>query len=86
MSQLSTFDQNIAEAMHYWRWIDIKGCLKQNEYFSEKKKTDAEYNPTQKYCLVWDVMTSLSRRGAVIILSMKQPGQMQASQTCMVGS
>ena len=57
MSQSNTFDRNISDAMHYRRWIDIKGCLKQNEYFSEKKRTDAEYDPTQKYRLVWDVMT-----------------------------
>ena len=78
MSQSNTFDRNIAEAMHYWRWIDIKACLKQNEYFSEKKRTDTEYDPTHKFCLVWSVMThnmnQIIKKGAVVILSMKQPG------------
>jgi hypothetical protein len=26
-------------------------------FWEEKKKTDEGYDPTQKYCLVWDVMT-----------------------------
>ena len=38
-------------------WLDIKACLKQNAFWEEKKKTDEGYDPTQKYCLVWDVMT-----------------------------
>jgi hypothetical protein len=45
------------EAMHCRRWLDIKACLKQNEFWTEKKKTDEGYDPTQKYRLVWDVMT-----------------------------
>jgi hypothetical protein len=57
MNQSNTFDQEIMEAMHFIRWLDIKACLKQNEFWTEKKKTDEEYYPTQKYCLVWDVMT-----------------------------
>ena len=43
--------------MHYRRWIDIKACLKQNEFWTEKKRGDEGYDPTQKYRLVWDVMT-----------------------------
>ncbi len=43
--------------MHFRRWLIIKTCLKQNEFWTEKKKTDEGYNPTQKYRLVWDVMT-----------------------------
>ncbi len=43
--------------MHFRRWINIKVCLKQNEFWTEKKKTDEGYDPTQKYSLVWDVMT-----------------------------
>jgi hypothetical protein len=27
------------------------------EFWTEKKKTDEGYDPMQKYCLVWDVMT-----------------------------
>jgi hypothetical protein len=45
------------EAMHLRRWLYIKVCLKQNEFWTEKKRTDKGYNLTQKYHLVWDVMT-----------------------------
>ena len=45
------------EAMHFRRWLDIKACLNQNCFWEEKNKTDKGYDPTQKYCLVWDVMT-----------------------------
>jgi hypothetical protein len=43
--------------MHFRRWLDIIACLKQNEFWTEKKKTDKGVDPTQKYRLVWDVMT-----------------------------
>ncbi len=43
--------------MHFRRWLDIKACLKQNEFWTEKKRTDEGYDPAQKYHLVWDVMT-----------------------------
>jgi hypothetical protein len=45
------------EAMHFRRCLDIKVCLKQNAFWEEKKETDKGYDPTQKYHLVWDVMT-----------------------------
>ncbi len=57
MNQSNTFDQEIMETMHFRRWLDIKACLKQNEFWTEKKKTLKGYDPTQKYRLVWDVMT-----------------------------
>ena len=57
MTQSNTFDQEIAEAMHFRRWLNIKGCLKQNEYFTEKKRGEEGYDPTEKYRLMWDVMT-----------------------------
>ncbi len=57
MNQSNMFDQDIMEVMHFRRWLDIKACLKQNEFWTEKKKTDEGYDPTQKYRLVWDVMT-----------------------------
>jgi hypothetical protein len=38
MTESNTFDQEIAEAMHFRCWLDIKGCLKQNEYFREEKR------------------------------------------------
>jgi hypothetical protein len=41
------------EAMHFKRWLDIKVCLKQNEFWTEKKETDEGYDPTQKYRLVF---------------------------------
>ncbi len=34
-----------------------KTHLKQNAFLTEKKRTDRGYDPTQKYRLVWDVMT-----------------------------
>jgi hypothetical protein len=40
MNQSNTFDQEIVEAMHFRRWLDIKVCLKQNEFWTEKKKAD----------------------------------------------
>jgi hypothetical protein len=45
------------EVMHFRRWIDIRAFLKQNEFWTEKKRTDEGHDPTQKYHLVWDVMT-----------------------------
>ena len=57
MNQSNMFDWEIMEAMHFRRWINFKACLKQNEFWTEKKKTAEEYDPTQKYRLVWDVMT-----------------------------
>ncbi len=57
MNQSNTFDQEIMEAMHLRRWLDIKACLQQNAFWEEKKKTDEGYDPTQKFRLVWDVMT-----------------------------
>ncbi len=44
------------EAMHFRRWLDIKACLKQNEFWTEKKRPDEGYDPAQKYRLVWNVM------------------------------
>jgi hypothetical protein len=51
MNQSNTFDQEIIKAMHFRRWLDIKVCLKQNEFWTEKKKTDKGYDPTQQYRL-----------------------------------
>ena len=56
-SQSNTYDREIAEAMHYRRWLDIKSCLKLNYYWMESKRGDKGYDPTQKYRLPWDVMT-----------------------------
>ncbi len=57
MSQSITFDQEIMETMYIRWWLEIKACLKQNEFWTEKKKTEEGYDPMQKYRLVWDVMT-----------------------------
>jgi hypothetical protein len=57
MNEFNTFDWEIVESMHFRRWLNIKVCLKQNACWTEKKKTDKGYDPTQKYCLVWDAMT-----------------------------
>jgi hypothetical protein len=57
MNQSNTFDREIMEAKHFRRWLETKACLKQNEFWTEKKRTNKGCDPTQKYCLVWDVMT-----------------------------
>jgi hypothetical protein len=41
---INTFDCEIMEAMHFRRWLDIKACLKQNEFRTEKKRTDKGYD------------------------------------------
>ncbi len=38
MNQSNTFDQEIMEAMHFRRWLDIKACLKQNSFWEERRK------------------------------------------------
>jgi hypothetical protein len=48
MNQSNTFDREIMEAMHFRRWLDIK----QNEFWTEKKKTDKGYDLTQTHHLV----------------------------------
>ncbi len=35
----------------------LKRALSRMHFWDEKKKTDKGYDPTQKYRLVWDVMT-----------------------------
>jgi hypothetical protein len=45
------------EAIHFRRRLDIKACLKKNEFWTNKKKTDEGYDPIQKYRLIWDVIT-----------------------------
>jgi hypothetical protein len=52
MNQSNTFDQEIMEAMHFRRWLNIKACLKQIKFWTEKKKTEEGYDPMQKYRLV----------------------------------
>jgi hypothetical protein len=34
MNQSNTFDREIMEVMHFRRWLDIKACLKQNEFWT----------------------------------------------------
>ena len=43
--------------MNFRRWLDIKSVMKQNVYHKEKTRTEPGYDPTQKYRLIWDVMT-----------------------------
>jgi hypothetical protein len=61
--------------MHFRRWLDIKACLKQNEFWIEKKKTDEGYDPTQKYRLGRDVlshhMNQLIDRGGLDLMQDK---------------
>ena len=56
-NQTNTYDGLIARTMHFRRWVDIKSCMKQNMFYLEKDRKDPEYDPTQKYRLIWDVMT-----------------------------
>ena len=46
--QSNTYDQEIAEAMHYQRWLDSKSCLKLNNCMTESKRGEDNYDPTQK--------------------------------------
>ena len=55
--QTNTYDLSIAEAMNYRRWLDIKSCLKLNNCMTETKRGSENYDPTQKYRLVWDALT-----------------------------
>ena len=56
-SQSNTYDREIDEAMHYRRWLDIKACMKLCNFYHEKDRKATDYDPTEKYRLVWDVMT-----------------------------
>ena len=56
-SHTNGFDPVINEAMSPCCWVDIKVCLKQNMHYAEKRRTEEGYDPTQKYRLIWDVMT-----------------------------
>jgi hypothetical protein len=38
MNQSNIFDQEIMEAMHFRRWLDIKACLKQSKFFYRKEE------------------------------------------------
>ncbi len=42
MNQSNKFDQEIMEAMHFRRWLDIKACFEQNALWEEKKKQTKE--------------------------------------------
>ena len=55
-NQSNTYDREIAEAMRFHRWLDIKACMKQNVYHQETKRGEPGYDPTQKYRLIWDVI------------------------------
>jgi hypothetical protein len=55
--QSNTYDRDIDESMNFRRWLDIKSVMKQNVYHKEKTRTEPGYDPTQKYRLIWDVMT-----------------------------
>jgi hypothetical protein len=45
----NTYDQLIADTMYFRRWLDIKSNYKMCDWTLETKKTDADYDPTQKY-------------------------------------
>ena len=47
----------IAGTMKYQRWLQLKRCVKLCPYYDEPEKDHADYDPTQKYAMLWDVMT-----------------------------
>ena len=49
------YDPVIAETMKLRRWLDIKACLKYCKFYTEKKRGDPDYDPTEKYRFSWDV-------------------------------
>ena len=55
MEKSNYYDEVIADTMSYRRWLEIKRCMKLCPYFSEKDRTTSDYDPTQKYRLIWDV-------------------------------
>jgi hypothetical protein len=61
-SQSNTYDREIDEAMHYRRWLDIKACMKLCNFYHEKDRKATDYDPTEKYRLVWDTMTHNMRQ------------------------
>ena len=61
-SQSNTYDREIDEAMHYRRWLDIKACMKLCNFYREKDRKATDYDPTEKYRLVWDTMTHNMRQ------------------------
>jgi hypothetical protein len=90
MNQSNTFDREISEVMHYRIWIDIKACLKQNEFWTEKKRGDEGYDPTQKYRLVLDVMTfnmnQIIEKGGLDVTMDETRGQTPVMLMSMVDS
>ena len=47
----------IADTMYFRRWVDIKRNLKLCDWTKETTRDDPNYDPTQKYRLIWDVTT-----------------------------
>jgi hypothetical protein len=50
-NQSNTYDREIAVAMRFHRWLDIKACMKQNAYHQETKRGEPGYDPTQNIVL-----------------------------------
>jgi hypothetical protein len=51
------FDKVIAETMGVRRLLDLKRSVKLCRHYEEKGKGEVGYDPTQKYRLIWDVVT-----------------------------
>lgn len=47
----------IADTMYFRRWVDIKRNLKLCDWTKETTRDNPNYDPTQKYRLIWDVTT-----------------------------
>ncbi len=53
----NAFDSIVDELISLRRWLDIRSVMKQNIGYMEKKYDESGYHPTQKYCLIWDIVT-----------------------------
>ena len=49
------YDEVIANSMRFRQCFDLKATNKLCSIFEEKKKGEDGYDPTKKYCTIWDV-------------------------------
>ena len=55
------YDPVIANALSVSRWVDLKLNMKLIDPWEEVKMPDRgqeDYDPTRKYCKVWDVLAT----------------------------
>lgn len=56
--ETSAYDEVVKETMGYERWVQLKRILKLNNNDLDKKRGEEGYNPSSKYDLIYDVITS----------------------------